>query len=342
MLGAVHLFLQRECAFAATDVGGTIVLANDAFCRISGFERGELLGQNHRILKSGVHPSDFYSELWSTITAGKIWKGEVCNRAKNGRLHWLQAIITPVRNERDEITHFFALRLDITDKKAALLRLLEEERMAMVGHVADGVAHDLKSFLTAATLVLGESKTIEPPLRQVLSAALAGMDDLTTKLRDLARVQSLERKRVNVARVFECAGRIAAYRPTTNRTLKVQCDFSALEGACVVANEGELISAILNLVSNAIDALEDVRPALIWIIGSRVAEGARLTVRDNGPGVLPSLLPRLFDPLVSSKGAGRGRGLSMAKRTAEEHHGSLSYEPVEAGGAAFHLTLPLA
>lgn len=342
LLAAIHSFLDRECVLAVTNAAGSIVFANDAFCRVSGYAREELMGRNHRILKSGVHPREFYADLWRTVSGGNVWRGEICNRAKSGRLYWVKAIITPIRNERGEITHYFALRIDITEKKAALLRLLEEERMALVGHVADGVAHDIKGYLTAATLALGESKEIEPGLKSVLSTALAGMNDLTTKLRDLAKVGGLEKKLIDIARLADCAGRIAEYRSTGNRTLKVECELEPLEGTCVWGNEGEIVSAILNLLSNSIEALEQVKPARIRLTGSVGSGRVRLTVRDNGPGVPAEILTRLFEPLVSSKGAGRGRGLSMAKRIAEEHQGSLAYEAGVPRGAVFHLTLPLA
>jgi PAS domain S-box-containing protein len=342
VLESVHAFLDRECILAVTDAAGIIVFANDSFCRITGYSRGELLGRSHRMLKSGVHSPEFYAGLWGAVSSGDVWRGELCNRAKDGSLYWVQSAIAPIRDASGAITHYFALRFDISEKKDAMRRLIEEERMATIGGVADGVAHDLKGFLTAAMLTLAESRSLEPPLRSVLAAALAGMDDLTTKMRDLAAARSSERKRVAIARVAEVTGRIAAFKPSSNLSLKLDCDFADLKDAYVLGNEGELCSAILNLVSNAIEAVERARPALVRMSG-RVERGrVRLTVEDNGPGVSPELLPTLFAPLSSTKGPGRGRGLSMARKIAEDHGGSLVHAPAGRGGAAFHLTLPLA
>ena len=88
--------LDEHAIMAITDLRGVILYANDQFCRISGYPREELVGQTHRILKSGQHPDAFYADMWRTIAGGRTWRGSVCNRTKSGQLYWVQSTIMPL------------------------------------------------------------------------------------------------------------------------------------------------------------------------------------------------------------------------------------------------------
>nr|WP_319564850.1 CHASE domain-containing protein [uncultured Rhodoferax sp.] len=101
------------------DRTGRIIQVNDAFCDISGFEREEMLGQNHRLLKSDVQDASFWAQMWQTIASGKPWRGEVCNRAKNGRLYWMDTFIAPFVNDDGLVEKYVSIRIDITARKAA-------------------------------------------------------------------------------------------------------------------------------------------------------------------------------------------------------------------------------
>jgi nitrogen fixation negative regulator NifL len=121
--------LDQSAIVAITDVTGTILWANEQFCAISGYDRAELLGQNHRLLKSGEHSKAFFKEMWKTIAQGKVWKGEVCNRAKNGSLYWVNTTIVPFLNDKKKPYQYLAIRFDITARKATQHALLEQQRM---------------------------------------------------------------------------------------------------------------------------------------------------------------------------------------------------------------------
>ncbi len=108
--------IEREAIVAYTNKDGIIEYVNSNFCKISGYSKEELIGQDHRIVNSGYHSSDFFKELWSTILSGRVWVGEICNRAKDGSIYWVNSTISPSVVD-GETVGFYAVRNDITLQK---------------------------------------------------------------------------------------------------------------------------------------------------------------------------------------------------------------------------------
>lgn len=137
--------LDEHAAVSITDAKGNITYANDRFCNISGYAREELIGQNHKILKSGEHSAEFYKDLWSTISQGLTWHGEIKNKKKNGGYYWVKATIVPFMDERGKPIQYAAIRTDITSTKKfdELLRFNEERFRTMVENAGDAIyIHD--------------------------------------------------------------------------------------------------------------------------------------------------------------------------------------------------------
>ncbi|MCB0392523.1 MAG: PAS domain S-box protein, partial [Bdellovibrionales bacterium] len=109
--------VNETAIIAKTDLNGKILYANDLFIEISGYSREELIGNTHGIINSGYHDKDFFRQMWLTITQGKIWHGEICNKAKDGSLYWVDSIILPTYNEQDKVDGYLAIRRDITIQK---------------------------------------------------------------------------------------------------------------------------------------------------------------------------------------------------------------------------------
>ncbi len=122
---AMQALLEKQYAIdqavivAITDVEGNITYANDSFCTISEYSRQELIGQNHRILNSGAHPRELFREMYRTLAKGQVWRGELCNRSKSGRLYWVDTVITPQLGPEGKPISYMAIRIDITTKKEA-------------------------------------------------------------------------------------------------------------------------------------------------------------------------------------------------------------------------------
>ena len=118
----IRYALDQSAIVAVTDPKGKIVFANDLFCKITGYSRSELIGKDHRILNSSHHSKEFMTNLWRTISSGKVWQGEICNRAKDGHLYWVYTTIVPSRDSNGQIQQYTSIRYEITERK-----LLESE-----------------------------------------------------------------------------------------------------------------------------------------------------------------------------------------------------------------------
>lgn len=115
--------LHHAAIVSETDLCGTISYVNDLFCDISGYSREELIGQNHRLVRSHEHPSEFFADLWQTLSEGRIWHGELCNRAKNGQLYWVATTIAPILGEGGLPCKYLSIRFDITALKSVQAHL---------------------------------------------------------------------------------------------------------------------------------------------------------------------------------------------------------------------------
>ena len=183
-LEAYRAAIDVNIISSITDANGGIIFANDNFKKISQYTDEELLGKSHSIIRSSHHPKSFFEDMWKTISAGKMWRGEILNRAKDGLLYWVDTVIIPVFDESKKITSYLSLRMLITERKRA-----EEQRekyIRVLEEIADVVAHDVRGPICS---ILGLVNLIEKSgfREQDLKPAIEYLGYAASKLNEITR-----------------------------------------------------------------------------------------------------------------------------------------------------------
>jgi len=334
--------LDHAAIVATTDVTGRITYVNDKFIDISGYSREELIGQDHRIINSAFHSKEFIRDLWRTIANGRVWHGEIRNRAKDGHYYWVDTTIVPFLDAHDKPYQYIAIRADITARKAAEERLAQQAALARLGQMAAVVAHEVKNPLAGikgAMQVLmsrrasGDSETI------VMRDVVVRIDALNELIQDMmmfARPKPPRLAQVNMRHLLDEAVTMLRRDPIGS-SLDVQVEGG--DGS-IIADPDLLRATVLNLLLNAAQAMDG--RGRIRVTGERRDGTWAIEVRDSGPGIPAAIQQEVLEPFFTTKSRGGGLGLPIAKRVAELHGGSLSLTCPESGGTSVTVTLPAA
>jgi two-component system, cell cycle sensor histidine kinase and response regulator CckA len=344
-------------AIVITNAAGVIEWVNDAFTRSTGYTREEVIGRNPRVLKSGRHSREFYEGLWQTILAGEVWHGEMHNLRKDGSPLEEEATITPVKDATGKITHFIAIKQDITERKSLEKQLLRAQRMEGIGLLAGGIAHDLNNVL--APILMGadllkltaRDEQAAHQLDGIVQSARRGAD-IVKQVLTFARGIEGERIPIQPKHVIKEMVRMA--RETFPRNLQFSVDIPS-DLWPIVGDPTQLHQVLLNLSVNARDAMPD---GGMLTYGARNAEvdallaagnpGAKpgphvvLRVQDSGTGIAPEVMERIFEPFFTTKelGKGTGLGLSTVIGIVRSHGGFVTVESQVGKGTAFEVWLP--
>lgn len=287
-LADIKFALDTSSIVAITDREGQITYVNDKFCEISKYSREELLGKSHRILKSDLHPPEFFQDMWKVISSGKVWKGEVCNKAKDGSLHWLDTTIIPFLNNRGKPYQYIALRNEITERKQMeeaikglpqrIINAQESERTRISREIHDDLGQSLAilKMMIQSSMYVPDSDKIQ--LKEFHARIIKQLDLIIDKSRHLAAGLR--------PTALEILGLTAAMRAMVEdfkqrKDLKIEFCHDRLDH---LVFKGEVINfyriiqeALTNIITHAEASRVDIRM-------DRKKDRLWVTIKDNGKG----------------------------------------------------------
>jgi PAS domain S-box-containing protein len=343
---------QSPASIMITDTQGLLEYVNPSFCRLTGYTAAEVLGKRPSLLKSGETPPAEYARLWATILAGGEWRGEFHNRKKSGELYWESASISPVLAADGRITHFLAVKEDVTERKRLEEEFRRAQKMEAFGQLAGGVAHDFNNVLTViqgSAAALGDPELCDAERAALTREILEASDRaarLTRQLLLFSRKKPAQLRPLDLNAVVADTGDMLRRLIGEHLSLETRL---APGGAPIHADLGMMEQVLMNLVVNARDAMPGggrvlVETAIVAGPAPGVPAGAhvRLTVRDTGGGIAPEHLPQIFEPFFTTKEVGKGTGLGLATvfGIVQQHGGDVQVESEVGVGTTFHVLLP--
>ncbi|RXI96714.1 PAS domain-containing sensor histidine kinase [Anaerobacillus alkaliphilus] len=334
--------LDASSILAITDEKGIITYVNDTFCEISKYNRDELIGQDHRLLNSSHHPKTFFKEMWKKIGAGQIWKGEIKNLTKEGKEYWVDTTIVPFLNEKGKPYQYVAIRKDITDRKKVEEMILRSEKLALIGELAAGVAHEIRNPLTSLrgyTEFL-KDETSEEEKQQyfdILLDEIERIDFIVSEFMLLAKPKVLKFNSKNINAVLT---QTITFLKTEAKFKKVSIHTDLeLDELIVQCDENQLKQVFLNLIKNAIEAMPN--GGELTIRSKRKDNYVVIEFQDQGVGIPKEKLEKLGEPFFSTKESGNGLGLMVCFKIVADHKGTVKVESEVNVGTKFIIELPL-
>jgi len=340
-LDEIRYALDQAAIVATTDQRGIITYVNDKFCEISKYSREELIGQDHRIINSGYHSKEFIRDLWRTIAQGRVWRGEIRNRAKDGTIYWVDTTIVPFFDGRGKPRQYLAIRSDITQRKAAEAQIREQSALTQLGGLAAVVAHEVRNPLAGLRASLQVLDGRFPPSareHEIVGAMIQRIDGLNEKVEDLLlyarpkppRLQAVDTRAI----VQDVAASARASAGATCPAIEVSAD-----GSIGYADPDMLRAALLNVTLNACQA-SGGSPVEIEV--EAIQGRCRIAVRDRGRGIPPDVRDRVFEPFFTTRAHGTGLGLAIVKRLMDAQAGTIALHERPGGGTIAEITIPLA
>jgi two-component system CheB/CheR fusion protein len=339
-LADIDYALDQSAIVATTDTRGTITYVNDKFCDISKYSREELLGRDHRIINSGYHPKEFIRHLWVTIANGRIWRGEIRNRAKDGSIYWVDTTIVPFLDAQGKPFKYMAIRYEITERKRTEDLLREQAALARLGQMAAVVAHEVKNPIAGirgALQVISARMAPESRDRSIITDIIARLDALNGVVQDLlvfARPRQVRAEPVDLAALVSRTADLIARDPVMSG-LRVKIT----GGDALTRADGEQLQIVFhNILTNAAQAMGGAGDIDVDIRST--PPGWTIAFVDHGPGMPPDVREKAFDAFFTTKHRGTGLGLPTARRIVEAHGGHIEIDIPPHGGTVVTIALP--
>ncbi len=360
---SLSLFIQLEgqkkaldqfAIVAETDAKGKITYVNDQFCKISKYSREELIGKDHRnVANSGYHSKEFWKNFWTTIKSGKIWRGDVRNKAKDGALYWEDTTIVPFLGKDGKPEKYLAIRANITDRKLAEEEVIKSAQIK--SEFTSMVSHELRTPLTVIKESIGIlndeiSGPLNPGQKDFLKIAGTNTDRLARLINEVLDFQKFDAHQMtmhltknNINQLVNDA-RESFMLEVQNKDLELSVE---LEDALplIFLDTDKIVQVLTNFISNA---LKFTKNGKITLKTKRFAQNAiQVSVQDQGIGIKNEDIPKLFKPFSQLAKANErktgttGLGLAICKQIIEAHNGKIGVESVFGQGSTFYFILPI-
>jgi len=348
---------QSSATVLVTDVNGNIEYVNPSFTEITGYSRDEVMNKNPRFLKSHLTSEEHYKEMWRTITSGNNWKGEILNKKKNGELYWELNSISPIKNEKGEITHFVAVKEDITAQKKMIDELqatkeaaekankLKTEFLAQISHEIRTPVNILLSF---SNLIWDEAKDkVSKDLKdnyELINRAGNRIIRTIDLILNLSQIQigtyEIHTKKINLNKHFTKIILPEYEYKSKNKGLKLNFVCSA-KNMIVDSDEYMFEQIFTNLLDNAIKYTEE--GSIDVIIDRNGDDKIYVDIVDTGIGISKEYLPKLFELFsqeeqgYTRKFEGNGLGLALVKNYCELNNAKITVESKKGIGSKFRV-----
>lgn len=340
-------------AIMITDVDGLLVYVNPAWSKVYGFSLDEALGKSPKLLHSGHQDDEFYRRMWEQIRDPAIghWKGELINKAKDGTLVPVLLTITGYRSQDlGDISGFMGIAVDLTAQKELESKIAHQDRLASVGMLASGLAHEIG---TPLGVIRGRAELIEmhesdPELKSSVRIITSEIDRISKLIRSLLRVsRSFSDVHIDDVLVANVIQEVLALvgQNLRDEHIAVQIDIPA--GLKVRADFSRMQQVLLNLIMNSIHAVRKAQvlgrtEGHFLKFSHDLDEGkVRICVEDSGCGIPPENMKKLFRPFFTTKdiGEGTGLGLAIVSQLVREMAGQISVQSKVGVGTVFSVEL---
>jgi PAS domain S-box-containing protein len=343
---------QTADAVMITDKEGVIEYINPAFEKLTGYSRDEVIGSTPRILKSGVHKSEFYENLWGGILSGTVYQNVFTNRKKGGEPYNEEKTITPIKDMQGNITHFVSTGKDITEKMKMEEELVKAQKLESISILAGGIAHDFNNLLTVilgnvslANRYVNEDDVISKTMLEDTIVACERAKDLTYQLLTFSKGGAPVKKLSGIDQIVMDSARFSLMGSGSKCEFYIPDNISSVE-----VDEGQISQVIQNLIINADQAMPEGGIIKIRIEnatlnkkdGLPLNEGryVMVCIEDQGIGILPEHISKIFDPYFTTKQTGSGLGLATTYSVIKNHNGYIKVESRIGGGTKFIFYLP--
>lgn len=353
--------LDKSANVLITDTEGTIIYVNDDFCKVSKFNREELLGQNPRIVNSHYHDKEFFKDMWDTLTQGKAWKGDIKNRAKDGSYYWSKATISPLLGDDDKPEQFIAILTDITNQKILEEKLSEalknvkeselkkEEFSSMMTHELNTPLVPIKGYCEMLKDIdtFGHLNNDQIDFINKIESNATLLERLIS---DLLDVQKLDMKKMSfLITEFSLSEFMDELKENNNHLMKnknIKFNVKYPENLILKTDKQRLRQVLDNLIRNSVDFVPS-RDGKISVEAKIKESNIIFSVRDNGPGIPKEKQSNIFkkfyqiDTSHTRKHGGTGLGLVICKGITEGLRGKIWLESEFGKGTSFFICLPI-